>query len=185
MFGPRIAAETLRRFWTMLAHHQSGLLNASDFARSLGVDSKTVAAYLDLLVDLLLVRRLEPWHSNGAKRLVKSPRVYVRDSGLLHALLNIAKYEDLLGHPVVGASWEGFVTENLIQAAPEEPKLIFIAVLRVRRSTSFWQYRGKASGRLKSNAALRPRLSEGSTLLVRIFCPLASLSYIWGRRLIR
>jgi predicted AAA+ superfamily ATPase len=119
MFGPRIAAETLRRFWTMLAHHQSGLLNASDFARSLGVDSKTVAAYLDLLVDLLLVRRLEPWHSNGAKRLVKSPRVYVRDSGLLHALLNIAKYEDLLGHPVVGASWEGFVTENLIQAAPE------------------------------------------------------------------
>ena len=82
MLGPRIAAETLRRFWTMLAHHQSGLLNAADFARGLGLDSKTIANYLDLLVDLLLVRRLEPWHSNSAKRLVKSPRVYVRDSGL-------------------------------------------------------------------------------------------------------
>ncbi|MDE1917891.1 MAG: ATP-binding protein [Sphingomonadales bacterium] len=119
MFGPRIAAETLRRFWTMLAHHQSGLLNASDFARSLGVDSKTVAAYLDLLVDLLLVRRLEPWHSNGTKRLVKSPRVYVRDSGLLHALLMLQGQEDILGHPIAGASWEGFVIENLIAAAPE------------------------------------------------------------------
>ncbi|WP_257211698.1 ATP-binding protein, partial [Sphingobium sp. IP1] len=87
MLGPRIAAETLRRFWTMLAHHQSGLLNASDFARGLGLDSKTIANYLDLLVDLLLVRRLEPWHSNSPKRLVKSPRIYVRDSGLVHALL--------------------------------------------------------------------------------------------------
>lgn len=119
MFGPRIPAETLRRFWTMLAHHQSGLLNASDFARSLGVDSKTVASYLDLLVDLLLVRRLEPWHSNEGKRLVKSPRVYVRDSGLVHALLNLSNREDVLGHPVAGASWEGFVIENLIAVAPE------------------------------------------------------------------
>lgn len=119
MLGPRIAAETLRRFWTMLAHHQSGLLNASDFARGLGLDSKTIANYLDLLVDLLLVRRLEPWHSNNAKRLVKSPRIYVRDSGLVHALLGLADEEKILGHPVVGGSWEGFVIENLIAAAPE------------------------------------------------------------------
>ena len=119
MLGPRIAAETLRRFWTMLAHHQSGLLNASEFARSLGVDSKTVAAYLDLLVDLLLVRRLEPWHSNSSKRLVKSPRIYVRDSGLVHTLLGLATREDVLGHPVAGASWEGFAIESLIAAAPE------------------------------------------------------------------
>ena len=107
--GPRIAAETLRRFWVMLAHHQSGLLNAADFARSLGVDGKTVASYLDLMVDLLLVRRLEPWHNNAGKRLVKSPRVYVRDSGIVHALLGIDSLEALLGHPVAGASWEGFV----------------------------------------------------------------------------
>ena len=117
--GPRIAAETLRRFWVMLAHHQSGLLNAADFARSLGVDGKTVASYLDLMVDLLLVRRLEPWHNNAGKRLVKSPRVYVRDSGIVHALLGIDSLEALLGHPVAGASWEGFVIESLIAAAPE------------------------------------------------------------------
>ncbi|KMS58334.1 ATPase [Sphingobium cupriresistens LL01] len=119
MLGPRIAAETLRRFWTMLAHHQSGLLNAADFARGLGLDSKTVANYLDLLVDLLLVRRLEPWHSNSAKRLVKSPRIYVRDSGLVHALLGLGDEEAILGHPVVGGSWEGFAIETLIAAAPE------------------------------------------------------------------
>jgi predicted AAA+ superfamily ATPase len=102
----------------MLAHHQSGLLNAADFARALGVDGKTVASYLDLLVDLLLVRRLEPWHSNSGKRLVKSPRVYVRDSGIVHSLLGLTTREDLLGHPVAGASWEGFVIETLIAAAP-------------------------------------------------------------------
>ncbi|CAH0355483.1 hypothetical protein SPH9361_03562 [Sphingobium sp. CECT 9361] len=119
MLGPRIAAETLRRFWTMLAHQQSGLMNASDFARGLGLDSKTIANYLDLLVDLLLVRRLEPWHSNTAKRLVKSPRVYVKDSGLVHALLGLGDEEAVLGHPVAGGSWEGFVVESLIAAAPE------------------------------------------------------------------
>lgn len=117
--GPRIPAETLRRFWTMLAHHQGGLLNAAQFARSLGVDGKTVAAYLDLMVDLLLVRRLAPWHRNVGKRLVKSPKVYVRDSGLLHALLGLSDRESLLGHPIVGASWEGFIIETLLAAAPD------------------------------------------------------------------
>lgn len=117
--GPRIAAETLRRFWTMLAHQQGGLLNAAQLARGLGVDGKTVAAYLDLLVDLLLVRRLPPWHRNSGKRLVKSPKVYVRDSGLVHALLGIADLDALLGHPVAGASWEGAVIEWLLANAPE------------------------------------------------------------------
>ena len=117
-FGPRIAAETLRRFWGMLAHHQGGLLNTAQFARNLGVDAKTAASYLDLLVDLLLVRRLPPWHANTGKRLVKSPKVYVRDSGLVHALLNIPDKETLLAHPVVGQSWECFVIENLLAVAP-------------------------------------------------------------------
>ena len=125
MMGPRIPAETLRRFWTMLAHHQSGLLNASDFARSLGVTSQTVANYLDLLVDLLLVRRLAPWHSNGAKRLVKSPRIYVRDSGLVHTLLGLPDREAVLGHPVAGASWEGFVIESLVAATAEGTEVYF------------------------------------------------------------
>jgi len=119
LLGPRIPAETLRRFWTMLAHQQSGLFNASELARSLGLSSNTVATYLDLMVDLLLVRRLEPWHSNAGKRLVKSPRVYVRDSGLVHSLLGLTSLDDILGHPVAGASWEGFAIETLIAAAPE------------------------------------------------------------------
>lgn len=118
MLGPRIPAETLRRFWTMLAHHQGGLLNAAEFARALGVDGKTIASYLDLLVDLLVVRRLEPWHANVGKRLVKSPRVYVRDSGIAHALLGLTTQDDVLGHPVAGASWEGFAIETLLAVAP-------------------------------------------------------------------
>ena len=117
-FGPRIAAETLRRFWTMLGHHQGQPLNVAQLARNLGVDGKTAAGYIDLLVDLLLVRRLPPWHANVGKRLVRSPRVYVRDSGLLHALLGLADAHALMGHPVVGASWEGFAIENLLAAAP-------------------------------------------------------------------
>lgn len=123
--GPRIAAETLRRFWTMIAHHQGGLLNAAQLARNLGVDGKTIANYLDLMVDLLLVRRLAPWHANIGKRLVKSPKVYVRDSGLVHALLGIETREDLLGHPVVGGSWEGFVIETLLAHLPNDGEAHF------------------------------------------------------------
>jgi hypothetical protein len=118
-FGRRIAAETLRRFWGMLAHHQGGILNVAQLARNLGVDIKTASSYLDLLADLLLVRRLPSWHANVGKRLVKSPKVYVRDSGLVHALLAIGDKETLLSHPVLGASWEGFVVEQLLAAAPE------------------------------------------------------------------
>jgi predicted AAA+ superfamily ATPase len=118
-FGRRIAAETLRRLWIMLAHHQGGLLNVAQFARNLGVDAKTAAAYLDLLADLLLVRRLPPWHANIGKRLVRSPKVFIRDSGLVHALLGIADKETLLAHPVLGQSWEGFVIENLLANTPQ------------------------------------------------------------------
>ncbi len=118
-FGPRTAAPALRRFWTMLAHNQGGLLNVAHLARNVGLDSRTVASYIDLLDDLFLVRRLAPWHANVGKRLVRSPKVYVRDSGIVHALLNIADRETLLSHPVVGASWEGFVVEHLLAVAPE------------------------------------------------------------------
>lgn len=115
--GPRIPSTTLRRFWTLLAHSQGQVLNASRLARGLSVAGTTVVRYLDLLVDLLLVRRLPPYVANVGKRLVKSPKVYVRDSGLLHALLGLADLEDLLGHPVAGHSWEGFVIENVLTAA--------------------------------------------------------------------
>jgi uncharacterized protein len=111
--GPRIPAETLRRFWTLLAHLQGTHLNASSIAAALGVDGKTVMSYLDLLVDLLLVRRLPPLHRNLGKRLIKAPKIYIRDSGILHALLGIADRDALLGNPIQGFSWEGFVLENL------------------------------------------------------------------------
>jgi predicted AAA+ superfamily ATPase len=123
--GPRVPAETLRRFWTMLAHTQGTLLNASRIATSLSVSGQTVARYLDLLVDLLLVRRLQPWSRNAGKRLVKSPKVYVRDSGLVHALLGIGTTEQLLGHPVAGFSWEGMIIEQLIAAAPRSTAASF------------------------------------------------------------
>ena len=116
--GPRIPAQTLERFWTMLAHNQGATLNASQLARNLEVSSVTVSRYLDLMTDLLLVRRLQPWTFNIGKRLVRTPKVYVRDSGITHALLNISNYNDLLGHPVVGGSWEGFVIENIMSVAP-------------------------------------------------------------------
>lgn len=117
LFGGRVGSEALRRLWGMLAHQQGAMVNASVLARSLGLDTRTVNRYLDLLVEMFLVRRLEPWHTNLGKRLTKSPKLYVRDSGLLHALLGLPDEEALLGHPTVGASWEGFVLENLITAA--------------------------------------------------------------------
>ena len=125
MLGQRIPAETLRRFWTMLAHRQGSLLNAAELARSLGVDGKTVASYLDLMVDLLLVRRLQPLVANVGKRLTKSPKTYVRDSGLVHSLLGIETLDDVLAHPIAGGSWEGHVLETLITAAPPRTRASF------------------------------------------------------------
>jgi len=116
--GPRIPATTLCRLWTMLAHQQGGLLNQSQLAAALAVSGQTVLRYIDLLCDLMLVRRLPAWHGNVGKRLVRAPRVYVRDSGIVHALLGLADLEAILAHPVAGASWEGFVVEQLLAAAP-------------------------------------------------------------------
>jgi predicted AAA+ superfamily ATPase len=117
MFGPRVPAASMQRLWTMLAHGQGTLLNASQLARSLEVSPQSVTRYVDLLCDLLLVRRLPPLQANVGKRLVKSPKVFVRDSGLVHALLGLETVTQLLGHPVVGPSWEGFVIETLLGAA--------------------------------------------------------------------
>ncbi|MGC1497064.1 MAG: ATP-binding protein [Sulfitobacter sp.] len=118
MFGPRVPATTMERLWTMLAHNQGTMLNASQLARALEISSQSVTRYIDLLCDLLLVRRLPPKNANVGKRLVKSPKVYVRDSGLVHALLGLESLPQLSGHPIVGQSWEGFVIETLIAAAP-------------------------------------------------------------------
>ena len=117
--GPRIPATTLRRLWTMLAHHQGELLDLSKIAAALAISGQTVSRYIDLLCDLMLVRRLPAWHGNVGKRLIRSPKVYVRDSGLVHALLGLPNLDAVLGHPIAGSSWEGFVMEQLINAAPQ------------------------------------------------------------------
>ena len=123
--GFRVPAARLRRLWTMLAHLQGETINYSKLASNLEVDAKTVSHYIDILTDLLLVRRLEPWHTNVKKRLVKSPRYYVRDSGILHRLLGINSYDTLLSNPVLGKSWEGFAVENILSVLPSRAESYF------------------------------------------------------------
>ena len=117
-FGARIPANSLRLLWTMLAHNQGAQLNIAQLGANLGVAATTAKRYLELLEDLLLIRSLRPWSGNIGKRLVRSPKVYIRDSGLMHALLNLTTLDDVLGHPTIGASWEGFVIENLLSCLP-------------------------------------------------------------------
>ena len=125
MFAPRLPAVSIGRLWTMLAHSQGEMLAQSRLAQALGVSSPAVARYIDLLVQLQLVRLLPPWHSNAGKRLVKTPKTYVRDSGLVHALLELQDLDHVLGHPVAGASWEGFVIENLLRVAGDRAQAAF------------------------------------------------------------
>ena len=169
-FGPRIAEETLRRFWTMLAHLQGELLNAANLARSLGVDGKTVANYLDLMVDLLLVRRLEPWHANTKKRLVKSPKIYVRDSGLMHTLLLIETRDALLGHPKLGNSWEGFVIENLLSVAPDETHANFYRTSAGAEIDLVLQF-GSERWAVEIKHTAAPKLSKGFHLACEDISP--------------
>lgn len=117
-FGPRIPALLLRRLWTMLAHNQGSILNVAKLASNFDLAAPTIKRYIDLLEDLLLIRSLRPWTNNIGKRLIKSPKIYIRDSGITHALLGIESLDNLLSHPVVGASWEGFVVENLLSDLP-------------------------------------------------------------------
>jgi predicted AAA+ superfamily ATPase len=159
--GPRVPAETLRRFWTMLAHVQGGLLNAAQLARGLAVDGKTIARYLDLLVDLLLVRRLPPYHANVGKRLVKSPKIYIRDSGIVHALLGLEGHEDILGHPVAGGSWEGFVLQNLLSAAPEGVSASFYRTAAGAEIDLLLQVPGGELWAIEIKRGLAPKLEKG------------------------
>lgn len=160
-FGPRIPAETLRRFWVMLAHTQGGTLNAAALARGLGVDGKTVSRYLDLMVDLLLVRRLTPWRRNVGKRLVKSPKVYVRDSGIVHALLGLASKEDIVGHPVVGMGWEGFVIETLLSFAPDRADASFYRSSGGAEIDLILTLPGRAPWAIEVKRSLDPRPRRG------------------------
>jgi predicted AAA+ superfamily ATPase len=159
--GPRIPAETLRRFWTMLAHEQGGLFNASKVAGALGLSGQTVARYLDLMTDLLLVRRLAPWAANAGKRLVRSPKVYVRDSGIVHALLGLPTMDAVLGHPVAGQSWEGMVVENLIAAAPGGTTAWFYRTSAGAEVDLVLDLPGRVRWAVEIKRTLSPKLSHG------------------------
>ncbi len=130
-FGVAVPPVTIRRMWMMLAHYHGQIWNASEISRSLGEAHTTVKRHLDILTSALMVRQLQPWHENLAKRQVKSPKVYLRDTGLLHALLGIPSFRALEGHPKLGASWEGFVVEEIVRLAGE-------------RNTYFWATQGGA-----------------------------------------
>lgn len=159
--GPRVPAETLRRLWTMLAHHQGGLLNTAQIARGLGISGTTVAHYVDLMVDLLLVRRLPAHVSNVGKRLVRSPKVYVRDSGLLHALLGLGEKEAVLGHPVAGASWEGAAIESLTAAAGRRAQASFYRTAHGAEIDLILAWPGGRRWAVEIKRSLTPRVERG------------------------
>jgi predicted AAA+ superfamily ATPase len=159
--GPRIPAETLEQFWTMLAHNQGSVINASQFARNLDVSSTTIGRYLDLMTDLLLVRRLKPWTTNVGKRLVKSPKVYVRDSGITHALLNIPDYNSLLGHPVIGGSWEGFVIENIMSVVPSRVLPYYYGTPGGAEIDLVLEFPGGAKWAIEIKRSSAPSISKG------------------------
>ncbi len=145
----------------MLAHGQGSLLNASRLASSLAVSAQTVTRYIDLLVDLLLVRRLTPSHANTKKRLVKAPRIYVRDSGLLHALLGIETYNDLAGHPVIGASWEGLVIENLLAVSHPRTSATFYRTAAGAEIDLILQFPNGERWAIEMKNSLTPSLERG------------------------
>ncbi len=171
--GSRVPAETLRRFWTMLAHCQGQIFNASRLGGALGVSGQSAGRYLDLLCDLMLVRRLQPWHANTGKRLVKSPKTYIRDSGLLHALLNIRSLDELLGHPVAGSSWEGFVIENVVSAAPEHAQAYFYRTAAGAEIDLLLELGGGKLWAIEIKKSTAPKLSRGFHLACQDLSPAA------------
>jgi predicted AAA+ superfamily ATPase len=141
--GSQVPAITVRRFWTMLAHAHGERWNASEFARSFGVSDATVRRYLDLLTQTFVVRQLPPWHANVGKRQVKTPKVYVADSGLLHTLLNLSDRESLLAHPKVGASWEGFALQVIAERLGARPEECFFWATHAGAEVDLVVFRGR------------------------------------------
>ncbi len=160
-FGPRIPAETLQRLWTMLAHNQGQLLNASNLASSLSTSAPTISSYIDLLVDLLLVRKFQPLYVNTKKRLVKSPRIYVRDSGITHALLGIADYNQLSGHPVYGSSWEGYVIENILSLTKPATKASFYRTAAGAEIDLILEFPNNKIWAIEIKSGLAPKVTKG------------------------
>ncbi|MDQ0322426.1 putative AAA+ superfamily ATPase [Pararhizobium capsulatum DSM 1112] len=161
MFAPRMPATTIGRLWTMLANGQGNTLNSARLAQGLGVSAPMIGRYVDLLVDLMLVRLLHPWSGNLGKRLVKSPKIYVRDSGLVHALLEIGTLNQLLGHPVVGPSWEGFVIETLINVAGPDVTPLFYRTADGAEIDLVFEQAGRAKVAIEVKRASAPHAERG------------------------
>jgi uncharacterized protein len=161
MFAPRLPATTIGRLWSMLANAQGTVLNAARLAQGLGVSAPAVTRYIDLLGDLLLVRRLQPWSGNLTKRLVRSPKIYVRDSGLVHAFLEIGGLHHLLGHPVVGASWEGFVIEALIAAAGPRRIPLFYRTHDGAEIDLVFERAGRVEAAFEIKRSSAPKIEQG------------------------
>ena len=161
MFAPRLPAETVGRLWTMLAHGQGTLLNQSNLAAGLAISTPTVGRYIDLLVDLMLVRRLRPWSGNVGRRLVRTPKTYVRDSGIVHALLDLETWNDVVGHPVAGPSWEGFVIENLIAAAGDRRTPFFYRTEDGAEVDLLFERAGKVDMVVEIKRSTAPEVSKG------------------------
>lgn len=171
LFGSRLASAKLRNLWTMLAHAQGGVANISALARNLEIDGRTMNAHLDLLENLLLVRKLKPWHANTGKRLVKSPKLYIRDSGLVHELLGIGTLETLAGHPVVGSSWEGFVIENLLACAPARTEAYFYRTNAGAEVDLVLKFRNGETWAIEIKRGLSPVLKPGFFSAVEDIAP--------------
>lgn len=171
--GITIPAAAMRRFWTMLAHYHGQTWNASELARSLALSDKTVRSYLDMLTGTFMVRQLQPWHENIGKRQVKAPKVYLRDSGLLHALLSVADLHGLLAHPRVGASWEGFAIEQVLRAV-KPTEAFFWATQNGAEVDLFFLHQGRRYG-------VEIKLSEAPTITrsMRIALEDLRLDHLW------
>jgi uncharacterized protein len=174
LFAPRLPAATIGRLWAMLAHAQGAPLNAARLAASLAVSVPAVARYIDLLVDLLLVRRLAPWTGNVGKRLVKSPKLYLRDSGIAHALLDLPSWDDVVGHPVAGASWEGFVIENLIAVAGDNRQAFFYRTADGAEMDLVFERGGQVDMAIEIKLTSAPRVSKGFHLACETLKPKAA-----------
>jgi len=164
--GVMVSADTLRRFWTMVAHYHGQTWNGSEIARSLAVSEASVRRYVDVLSSALVLRPLQPWHENLGKRQVRSPRVFVADSGLLHALLGIATLDDLLGHPKLGASWEGFAMQQIVRQLRLRPEECFFWATHAGAELDLLVVRGRKRWGFEFKRTSQPALTKSMTTAI-------------------
>jgi predicted AAA+ superfamily ATPase len=171
--GISIPSVAMRRFWTMLAHYHGQTWNASELSRSMGLSDKTVRSYLDILTGTFLVRQLQPWFENIAKRQVKAPKIYLRDSGILHTLLNLPDLHSLVGHPRVGASWEGFALEQALQII-KPPQAFFWATHGGAAIDLFLRFRGRKFG-IEFKFSEAPKVTKSMHTALEVL----KLNHLW------